>query len=557
MTAPDCIEEFKIDSSESAGLRYNRLRAPANDGEALVVPPFACVGRILADNETNLATASCKIFGMPLPELAQQARKEVLSAAVAYTGSYRPVSASPEQSGRVIAAGHQPELFHPGVWYKNFALADLARAHQATAINLVIDTDDAKTTNISVPSGSVDRPIVRHLPLDDPSESLVPFEERTIINPDRLAAFGDLAAECLAPLVGNPLIKELWPLVIERARQTNNLGAALSQSRHLLEEQLGLNSLELPQSQVCETSSFRRFVAHLLCKAAEFVSAHNEALELYRQINRVRSQAHPVANLQIDNGWIETPFWVWSAEQPIRRSLFVKPGASEVILSDRDNFQARIPMSCGSDHNAEAVIQALADLSERGVKLRTKALATTMWARLALSNLFLHGIGGAKYDQLNDEIIRRFFEYEPPGFLTVSATLRLPISNVEQLADESSIAALEQQMRELEFKPERHIGQAERERTDVQQLLAEKRGLAQQTVARGPESRSRFHRFRQINAQLHQFIAAKRIRVEQLLNEARIEARAQALLRSREFSFCLFPLDNIRGFLLAIRPNEP
>ena len=31
-----------------------------------------------------------------------------------------------------------------------------------------------------------------------------------------------------------------------------------------------------------------------------------------------------------------------------------------------------------------------------------------------LSDLFIHGIGGAKYDELTDEIIRRFFGIEPP-----------------------------------------------------------------------------------------------------------------------------------------------
>ena len=61
----------------------------------------------------------------------------------------------------------------------------------------------------------------------------------------------------------------------------------------------------------------------------------------------------------------------------------------------------------------------------RSVRLRTRALTTTLFSRFLLGDLFIHGIGGAKYDELGDEIARRFFGIEPPGFLTVSMTLWL------------------------------------------------------------------------------------------------------------------------------------
>ena len=44
-----------------------------------------------------------------------------------------------------------------------------------------------------------------------------------------------------------------------------------------------------------------------------------------------------------------------------------------------------------------------------GIRLRTRALTTTMFARFLLGDLFVHGIGGAKYDELGDEIARGFF----------------------------------------------------------------------------------------------------------------------------------------------------
>ena len=48
-----------------------------------------------------------------------------------------------------LVAGHQPELFHPGVWFKNFALHRLAHQHGALPINLVVDTDTAKPATLA------------------------------------------------------------------------------------------------------------------------------------------------------------------------------------------------------------------------------------------------------------------------------------------------------------------------------------------------------------------------------------------------------------------------
>ncbi len=287
---------------------------------------------------------------------------------------------------------------------------------------------------------------------------------------------------------------------------------------------------------------------------------------MYRQVNRVRSQSHPVPNLEQVDGWTETPFWIWTAEAPQRRSLYVKRSGNDVRLSDRAGFETQFPACDGG-----GVVNALAELSSRGVKLRTKALATTMWARLALSDVFLHGIGGAKYDQLNDEIIRRFLGIQSPSFLTVSATFRLPIAEHaesqvdqaleeldvnEQSTDRAAVRAVERELRELEFQPERHISSDLASRGEIRALIDEKARLMRQDPPRGAASKQRFHSFRQINTQLQEHVAARRVRLEQLLTELRPAARLHETLRGREFSFCLFPLDRIQRFMLEIRADE-
>ena len=83
--------------------------------------------------------------------------------------------------GLIFLAGHQPELFHPGVWLKNFALGTLARQHGATAINLLIDSDTVKDTG---PAGTrAARPSI-------PRVEVIPFDRPEPRVPLRGAAGG-------------------------------------------------------------------------------------------------------------------------------------------------------------------------------------------------------------------------------------------------------------------------------------------------------------------------------------------------------------------------------
>ncbi len=52
-----------------------------------------------------------------------------------------------------------------------------------------------------------------------------------------------------------------------------------------------------------------------------------------------------------------------------------------------------------------------------------------MFARLVISDLFMHGIGGGKYDQMTDAIIRAYFDVPAPPMVVATATLRLPLAD--------------------------------------------------------------------------------------------------------------------------------
>src|SRR4051794_21459443 len=112
--------------------KFRTLRAPSGDGQTLVDPPYASLTGTVTSNRESLAAENYDVQGRSLAELSRAARDRLLQLAAAYTSAYRDVperwrDLSHAADAPFILSGHQPEMFHPGVWYKNFVLGGLAR----------------------------------------------------------------------------------------------------------------------------------------------------------------------------------------------------------------------------------------------------------------------------------------------------------------------------------------------------------------------------------------------------------------------------------------------
>lgn len=524
---------------------YRRLRAPQEDGQTLVAPPRSTLAEVVARNRAHLAALDYDLQGRSLAALADDARATLAERAIDYTRRYRDVSerhaAAATAGGPLVLSGHQPQLFHAGVWYKNFVLGDVAAEVRGAAIHLLIDSDLCRDASIRVPTGSLAEPRVDSVPLDRPALD-VPYEERTIGDETIFAAFAGRVSELLRPFVARPLVETLWPHMQTGADGVQQLGLRVAQGRHRLEATLGNDTLELPQSEVCSLGAFHWFVAHLLAHLPRFWATYNDSLAAYRREHRLRNRAHPVPDLVQTDGWLEAPFWMWTADDPRRRPVFARQRANDIELSDRHG--RTISLTLSAERDADLAAEQLAAAAQRGVKLRTRALATTLFARLLLSDLFLHGIGGARYDQVTDDIARRFFGFSLPEFVTVSATLRLPIDRM--MVHHESLRTVRQQFRELQFHPERFLS------ADGAPAAAAAVGEKSRwcTTVKTPQNAAARHRvIAHANAALQPFVAPQREALERRRREIEHQLRADAILNSREYSFCLFPQAHIVNLL--------
>lgn len=548
-------------------------RAPTRDGEALISPGIGEVADVVARNVRQLETNEWNWPDYSLAELRREARSQLLRSAIRYTSGYRRVEALPradtdpasdrlpgdrraawrEPSGgqrppTIIMAGHQPTLFHPGVWFKNFAIDRIARrlsagrlaqdtSESVVAINLVIDNDVSTASSIRVPFLDPQTRLVRRAPVAyDVAAGGLPYEQNRIHDRETFESFADAVRSTVTSLVANPLIDRLWPHAVAAAGRCENVACAVAQARHSLEGELGLRTLELPLSVICRGEPFCGFALAILHQAARFRETYNVASAEYRLANRIRSSAHPVPDLGVDGGWIEVPFWIYSDAAPQRRRAWVRADHAGLEISDRRELTIRLDRSHLRDP-AE-----LARLCGRSFKLRPRALVTTMFARLVLSDLFIHGIGGAKYDELGDVITGRFFGVLPPPWMAVSATMLLPVDPTRIARSPWSVTEVRDRIRRTRFAPESFAGEV----ALPEGLCRTKRDLIANRPVSGPK-KAWHDEVDRVNRELYTRLGKFRERLTTDLAQAREFETSEAILRSREHSFCLFPAEHLTG----------
>jgi hypothetical protein len=305
---------------------------------------------------------------------------------------------------------------------------------------------------------------------------------------------------------------------------------------------------------MCAQKPFLWFASHVLAQLPRFREVHNQVLAQYRRVNRVRSRSHPVPELAERDGWLEAPFWIWRTGDQRRRHVFARQAGRELQLSDGENVFATLRLS--PDMDACCAVEALQGLAPQGLHFRTRALTTTLFARLCLGDLFIHGIGGAKYDEMTDRIIARFFRLEPPPFMTLTATLHLPPGQTPTPSGED-LLRLRHRLRDVQYNADRHGLPAEAaELIESKRVLiadqhaARTQGLStRERRARRATNRERYARLRDVNSRMAAIADPQRQALEAAVGRAEQQWGASTVLRNREYAFVLYPADLLQSLM--------
>ena len=509
------------------------LKAPREDRRVFHDPPMTSIESLWASNLERIAQYEFNLNGDSFQNIRAKARSDFFEAAKDYTlntlGIDHSVSFKVDQA--IIVGGHQPELFHAGVWYKNFLLNRLSNSQAAIGINLVVDNDINTSAGVYVPGGSKERPRRRWVPLDQ-KQSAVPFEHRQIHNLDFFKAFPERVDVYAQPLGLETAVGCVWKHVVDAVSKDDSmtLGEALSIARARFERQFGINNLELPVSHLCRLEAFGEFFAFIVERIEEFAVAYNQSLFDYQVLNKIKSDTHPVPPLEIKDQWYELPFWIWNESDYTRRRLYARNASHHIELSSLNGKHATIKLPLSN------LASSFLELEKQNIWIRPRALSMTMFVRMFLSELFVHGIGGAKYDQLTDNIIRRFWEIEPPGFVTATATMLLP--NSVDTTDAPTVSEIRQALRNMRFHPEWFFN--DQANGEIGELINIKRAIVE-SLAENTPTKQQHDRITQINGQLSHELNERKSDLKRKEGEVKQLRNIAEVTNWREYSYCLHP----------------
>jgi len=403
------------------------LTAPVHHGETLIAPGAHALACMAKTGGASLDHGSVKLLDGSLANVRRRVRSALAGAAD------RPV----------VVVGHQPAFYHAGVWAKHVVADRLARAVGGVALNLVVDNDAPKQTTIAVPVEHAGHLVVRRvryadLPSGDPYEHIPLQDEGTI------ARFESSLHEAL----GARYDKSQCPTFFEGFRAIVDARDWVDQAvagRRAVEARFGIELIDHRISDVWGGPLLADIIVH----AERFRSAYNRALARYRTANRIRGNDRPIPDLSRCGGEIEIPAWVYQPRGR-RHRLFVRRDGERFVFSTEHEVIGSVSAAdLGRLDSADA---ALLNLAPWG--LRPRALTLTLWARLLLADVFIHGIGGAKYDAITDEIIRDYYGTRPPPIACVSATLMSDLPHERVSID--TVRQAEHRLRDVGFNPQRH-----------------------------------------------------------------------------------------------------
>jgi hypothetical protein len=358
----------------------------------------------------------------------------------------------------------------------------------------------------------------------------VPFEEEPVraLRPE---AVHEVLAAVPSPEMAEAF-RASWTAAVAAVPGAANLGEAFAAARRREEHGLGLRNLELPVSALADSASFLLFAAEMLRRREDVFAACNDSLHEYRRVYRERSAAQPLPDLARHGERLELPLWAWQRCQP-RRRLWCEPApggglalwAEDVLIGliDGDAFR-----------RADETAARLREFREAGWKIRPRALSMTLFVRMAVGDVFIHGLGGALYDKITDAMIERLFGVRPPEIILASCTVELPLRKFP--AAERDLEAARRAVRDWKHNPDRMLPPDARREPRVEELAAEKRRLVAERAPAPEERRRAFQRIHVINDDLAIFDADGPEAAWRRLARAERERRENRLLADREYA---------------------
>ena len=434
-----------------------------------------------------------------LQQLRQSARRSLVTAALRYTSALPWHSDSSADwltgdpdSCPVVLTGHQPVVFHPGLAFKYQVTEQFAASIGAIAVAVQIDTDEGDAGQFPVPA-AVDEETVAGGGLWPALTQRRATWTAAAGGAPGLLGTGQLGSVEQRRLTAQQVQRWLTTAGCRSAatsfecvagwyRQLPESGMSAAVANTAVRRRGGIGSrlLELPLSWICGLPEVVRFLCGVLRRAEDFFGAYNQALQGFRQQHGIRNAANPFPDLHraagVDGERYELPLWLVDLPGGRRRVVWLWHRDGQRWLGTESGVEVEL---C-----AGLEAESLLSLRWKGQQLVPRGGLISALLRLLFADLFVHGLGGGKYDPAVDELIRVWWGEHPPGFAVASASRYL---FGEQRAELLRLREFAGRQRELQYNPDRFLGQSiftEQAEQRLRALLAEKEVLVSELQRR-------------------------------------------------------------------------
>jgi hypothetical protein len=512
-----------------------RQTLPSGHGEVVTRPAYEQWAELAHEGARIAASWDAVLCGVPVRELRALARSEALSSAGGFSERLGvPVRVVAGKPGLVVVTGHQPEFYHPGVWIKDFLLQRLSDETGAAAIDLVVDSDGFGMLDVHSPCLKPEVRVCRSYLAVGTTDGC--YACTPVPSAQEVEHFCEAGREHLSTLSA-PAIGHHFARFCEGLRsalpEARNIAELVTFARRRFEVSAGTDYLELPVTVMARSSAFAAFVAHIALDARAFAGAYNAALAEYRERTGSRSTAQPFPDLVVEGDLVELPLWLIGDR---RRTVWARTGDRPALVVEGDEV-------CGLGDAAGAPGRVL----EAGLALAPKALALTLFTRLLVADLFIHGVGGGRYDQVTDDVFRRYFGIAPTPFVVASMTVYLPLG--ARVVGTAEIEAATMALNRLRQNPDQMLDEVEfdtaEEHARAVALAGEKRRLVADIARPDVDKKEIGARIRDVNAQLAALLSPWERELESDLDELRRMQQASEILTDRTYPFCFWSPEEI------------
>lgn len=408
--------------------------------QIMINPPASEWVALAQKNQTAIYAAvdSGTFAGLDLPGLLDF-RVRLIDRARTFTReAFETSRPHPHAEPLIIAAGHQPVIYHSGVARKNLTIAQVTGSDDVYGLNIIVNTDTGEGGRFAYPKcGSDTHPEIGVAQLADGGAL---YLSQRIKTPELLQDEFSRIRRSLEGLPGygegirDNLIRAENEYVKRSALEVSIANAAVRRSfggSDRVDEILLTDLISLPFA--------RNFYASIIHNGKSFVARFNELLDMFRVKRKIKNHANPFPNLGFSEESVELPFWCIDREKGERHALFLRFG-DNVLISRGDTL--------GAASDAGSLI----DWSHGDrYRIAPRAMMITCLLRLFGSDLFVHGLGGARYDAFLDDFIEAYGGFAPPAFAVATETRVFCPDAVQELDRKLEILS---RTREIQF----HLG---------------------------------------------------------------------------------------------------